>query len=300
MNREDAVSMKKKMLSIMLLVMLLFANMSAEVSADSTEWEQGAYYQMGTYNGEAIIWRCIKDDNDPNGILMISNKVLCDKVFDVGNEFELPASSQKELLGSNEWDESAIRAWLNSNADSGMVNWIRYAPTQMRVNEDDSKNQIPYDQEKGFLHSDNFSPSEISVMKSVAQWQDVASDRHEPENGLTIRFVPKYFYERGREWGGGHITFKDCAEAYSRAAAYRLEDTVFLLDMKQLSNVYNTIGSPVADNGDNVVWSRNAGLDGKVCVYGKTNINTYVPDDQQGILPAFYLNEDKAIILSGS
>ena len=36
----------------------------------------GQYFLMGKYQEEPILWRCI-DNTDENGMLMISDKVLC-------------------------------------------------------------------------------------------------------------------------------------------------------------------------------------------------------------------------------
>ena len=40
-------------------------------------------FQLGTYEDDPIIWRCISDD-DENGMLLLSDKILCqDAIFKI-------------------------------------------------------------------------------------------------------------------------------------------------------------------------------------------------------------------------
>ncbi|MFQ7292455.1 MAG: copper amine oxidase N-terminal domain-containing protein [Monoglobales bacterium] len=311
--------MKKKLLLLLSSAVMICTSVSVSAENNVFRETSGQYYQLGKYNGEPIIWRNIVCEDDPNGVLMVSDDILCEKCFDVGNEFEIPVSSFYEMFGSDDWSISCIRDWLNSTADSGQVQWTKYAPTEQRVK------GIPgytpetgeaYDQEKGFLHSDNFSESERSVIKSVTQWQEVVNSEQESENGNTIPFKPVYQYERGQNgnYVEGHITIDDCADAYSKAAMYRLTDTIFFLDMQQLHNMYTAFGTVAAANEEEYediregTWTRNSGDNWYVLTF-KTNavfnfnigFNYNAAANQKGcVRPAFYLNEDTAMIVSGS
>lgn len=310
--------MKKKLLFLLSSVLMICSAVS--VSAENSMFREtsGQYYQLGKYNGEPIIWRNIVSEDDPNGVLMVSDDILCEKSFDVGNEFELPASNWYELRGSDDWSISCIRDWLNSTADSGQVQWTKYAPTEERVHgtpECGDRDGKGYDQEKGFLHSDNFSESERSVIKSVTQWQEVVNSEQESENGITLPFVPIYEYERGQNgnYVEGYITIDDCADAYSKAAMYRLTDTIFLLDMQQLHNMHIALGTVAADNEkeyngfkQGTLTRNSADYVGTILRF-KTNIDTgectfqnFSAIEAGCVRPAFYLNEDTAVIVSGS
>lgn len=313
--------MKKKLLFILSSAVMLCSAVS--VSAENSVFREtsGQYYQLGKYNGEPIIWRNIVSEDDPNGVLMVSDDILCEKCFDVGNEFEIPVSSYYEMFGSDDWSISCIRDWLNSTADSGQVKWTKYAPTEQRVKGIPGYTKTPgeaYDQEKGFLHSDNFSESERSVIKSVTQWQEVVNSEQESENGNTIPFIPIYQYERGHDgnYVEGQITIDDCADAYSKSAMYRLTDTIFFLDMQQLHNMYIALGESVeavaAGNEEEFsvetrTWTRNSGDDWRVMrIKPDVSQNTIYfgggahANSKGGVRPAFYLNEDTAVIVSGS
>lgn len=306
--------MKKKLLLLLSSAVMICTSVSVSAENNVFRETSGQYYQLGKYNGEPIIWRNIVCEDDPNGVLMVSDDILCEKSFDVGNEFELPASNWYELKGSDDWSISCIRDWLNSTADSGQVQWTKYAPTEERVHgtpECGDRDGKGYDQEKGFLHGDNFSESERSVIKSVTQWQEVVNAEQESENGITLPFVPIYEYERGQNgnYVEGYITIDDCADAYSKAAMYRLTDTVFFLDMQQLHNMYEELATVVAGNENfNPIagtWSRNSGDKWAVLTFGADldtvnfGFNTYA-NSKGGVRPAFYLNEDTAMIVSGS
>ena len=312
--------MKKKLLLLLSSAVMICTSVSVSAENNVFRETSGQYYQLGKYNGEPIIWRNIVCEDDPNGVLMVSDDILCEKCFDVGNEFEIPVSSFYEMFGSDDWSISCIRDWLNSTADSGQVQWTKYAPTEQRVK------GVPgytpetgeaYDQEKGFLHSDNFSESERSVIKSVTQWQEVVNSEQESENGNTIPFKPIYQYERGQNGNyiEGRITIDDCADAYSKAAMYRLTDTIFFLDMLQLHNMYVAFGGSVeavaADNEEAygvATWTRNSGDNWRVVQFkpdlkrNDVRISAGGADaNSKGcVRPAFYLNEDTAMIVSGS
>ena len=305
---------------LLLSSIIIFANINVYAEENTFRDNPGAYYQLGRYNGRPIIWRSVVSEDDPNGILMVSNDILCEKSFDVGNEFEIPASSWYEMFGSDDWSISCIRDWLNSTSDSGQVKWTKYAPTEQRVHGVPSQMSHPgeaYDQEKGFLHSDNFSESERSVIKSVMQWQDVVNEEQQSENGNTEKFISIYQYERGRDgiYTEGQITIDDCSDAYSKAAMYRLSDTIFLLDMQQLHNMYIAFGAVAASNEAEYewgTWTRNSGYSWRVLTFKQdVNPNSVLfeniafgigapANEKRSVRPAFYLNEDTAVILSGS
>ncbi|MBQ7265001.1 MAG: hypothetical protein IJS61_02795 [Firmicutes bacterium] len=92
----------------------------------------GAYYQMGTYLDEPILWRCIAYDD--KGPLMLSDRILAIKPFDAGGTNTSGSHNRgsfgydavgyyRQKYGSNYWGDSNIKDWLNSDADAGNVVW---------------------------------------------------------------------------------------------------------------------------------------------------------------------------------
>ena len=69
----------KKIISALLT---LAAVAALNIPALASDYSAGAYYQLGKYNDTPIIWRCVGEDE--NGILMVSDKILCYKAFDAG------------------------------------------------------------------------------------------------------------------------------------------------------------------------------------------------------------------------
>ena len=88
--------------------MLAMTNIGATTTGEGTkslgtttpEFNVGDYFIIGQYNDAPILWRYI--DDDENGKLLISDKVLCFKWF-----------GHRAL-----WLKSNLRAWLNSDASS--------------------------------------------------------------------------------------------------------------------------------------------------------------------------------------
>ena len=132
----------------------------------------GDYIQLGQYSDIPIVWRCI--DIDENGILMLSNKTLCEKIFNVNTNF---------------WSESVLRSWLNSGLPEGEGEWKLENDWGYKVDFDRRGSQ--FDKEKGFLHPDNFTHSERAVMKTVTQWTMLPEDHLDlAENGETKAYSP--------------------------------------------------------------------------------------------------------------
>ena len=137
----------------------------------------GDYVQLGTYNGEPILWRCVGIDE--NGPLMFSDKILCIKPWDAGGYVTTGSHGTsyyvgqpnytRWMSGSNYWGDSTIRSWLNSNAEAGKVEWLcGNPPNAQSVSFGNS-----YDREAGFLT--NFSEDELRVVKEVTQKANIQS-----------------------------------------------------------------------------------------------------------------------------
>ena len=164
----------KKFIIVPIIVMFVLSANTLIFAADETEITSGTYYQLGKYNGNPILWRSVVSD-DENGILMVSDKILCYKIFDPADVDGIAGMPS----GTNHWEKTAMRIWLNSNATSGEVEWIDgHIPSANRVFKRPryNKGDYPYADEKGFLNSDNFIDSEKSVMKTISHWQALSED----------------------------------------------------------------------------------------------------------------------------
>jgi hypothetical protein len=79
----------------------------------------GEYIQMGEYYDEPILWRCV--DIDENGPLMLSDRILSIKPYDAAGRQHLNDYDNRRLnYGSNLWETSNMRSWLNSTASAGL------------------------------------------------------------------------------------------------------------------------------------------------------------------------------------
>lgn len=328
------------MKKIFALIIIIVFCMPAMAFAESNIYTEGAYYQLGKYNDKPIIWRCISTE-DENGILMLSDKILCFKVANAG-ENSIDNISNSSVYGDNFWETSTIRTWLNSDADAGNVEWVGYPPDYSHINTKkfiEYEANYPYSSEKGFLNNDNFSESEKSVMKTVSQWQMLPVNHIElSENGCTTPFITNFYELTGKgdmeRVGGvslmGLILLDDIepnsAKTY-KGAAYRITDTVFLLDELQLPSVYRSLGNdgfqcqsvitPADRTGTKrgskesySFWLRSPY--NNISDWNWPNNNVYfniislfditssVSGLEHGVRPAFYLNEDTTRVVSGS
>ena len=276
-------------------ILISTASAYADVVQPIKEMQIGDYFILGKYNEEPIVWRYVADDE--NGKLIVSDKILCLKPFGENNF----------------WEESFPRAWLNSDVAEGEKEWS-WAVNYNNLVIDSA--QIPSN-EKGFLYESNFSKKERKVFKPVMQWTMLPLNHLDlATNGETEVYNALKEYRQGSPMNGGYFKFYDIEElpeAY-HGAAHEVTDTVFLMDEMQIYNMWKNLGEVKAVLGEdcdslftklseyNDYFLRTASKDELGC--------TSLGEDGEymhlscyyygGIRPAFYLDEDNAVILSGS
>ncbi len=228
---------------------------TAEPTTEPESIELGSYLQMGTYYGAPILWRCV--DTDENGTLMLADKIICLKPLDASGGAVTAAGSHsrnpyRESGASNYWADSNMRSWLNSDAAAGDVDWLCGNPPD--------KDHVwsgfnAYDQEAGFLT--NFTQAELSAVKTVSQKSILASPEYEAGMATMGTELHRYEYE---------ITKLEAN--FDSAYAEYVTDRMFLLDVKQLSAVYNNgdvlgedyyIGEPTTECVENNEYKREGG-----------------------------------------
>lgn len=123
----------------------------------------GGTVTMGEYNGEPVSWRVIHLSEDENRAVLITEHIITMKAYDAaeserfnadnGNDYWKLASEsfadktiEAKVRGNNEWGNSCIRTWLNSDAQ--IVSYEGGAPSGRVMS--DMKNG--YEQEAGFLY----------------------------------------------------------------------------------------------------------------------------------------------------
>lgn len=240
--------MKKKILSFVLTSAILFSLLfTFSVQAATTEVPTagptvkiGDYFLMGKYLNKPILWRCV--DIDENGPLILANKAICHKAYDAaGSHKYLDGKKQKDdweedrlYFGSNLWQTSSLRAWLNSSAPAGKVKWL----DGCKPDSDHVDSELPYAKEKGFLSTGNFTAGELSVLKSVSQKTllnaldapklKVGGTGEKQDDDVNSTFPPESFnYSVDRYWID-----------YDAAYYHNVTDKMFVLSQAQLYKVF--------------------------------------------------------------
>jgi len=193
----------------------------------STTINIGDYLQMGRYYDEAILWRCV--DIDENGPLMLSDKILTIKPFDAKGMHKYmdgtaaaDISDYRTSYGSNLWETSNIRSWLNSTATAGNVTWLDGCPPAK-----DKLKYNAYADEKGFLADGNFTLNEQNIIKSVTQKSLLNSvDVGKLSVGGTA--IHKY----------DDSAITTVVQNFDISYYQNVVDKIFLLDVKQILRVH--------------------------------------------------------------
>lgn len=287
--------MRKRIMGMVLALTMLSAFVPVIAGADMSI-AVGKYVQMGTYNGEPILWRCVSIDD--NGPLILSDKALCAKEFDKsGIEGSHSRDTNRQYHGSNYWADSNIRSWLNSTASAGNVEWL-------------CGNTPSYNNEAGFLS--NFTENERNAMKEVRQ----KSLLSEPEytNGMAETGTEPYA-ATSNSYAWNNIS--TVVQNYNTAYAEYVTDKMFLMDVQQVNAVYNNrnklgenyyIGEATEKSGLTIkwdIWLRSPKTDAYntvLCIissdgstnHGRVNIDS-ANSTHVGVRPAFYLDLSSSI-----
>ena len=312
----------KKRLIIVLMTVALIGSLATILPVSKVEAvakiKIGDYVKMGKYYGESILWRCV--NIDANGPLMLADRILTFKSFDGRGTHKYSDGTLQEdpdlyriSYGSDLWQTSNMRSWLNSTATAGNVKWPDGCPpTEHNV----LKGYYAYASEKGFLTNGNFSATERNALKSVNQKSLLNSL---DESKLS---VGGYHY---------HINNNDISNVltnYESAYYHNIKDKMFLLDVKQVFKVYQNrktlgtnyyIGKPTQKAIDNYeyndseqntssnldYWLRSPyatpayGFNVRIVGSGGNVFNARAYSSC-GIRPAFYLNLQTANFKSGN
>jgi hypothetical protein len=131
-----------------------------------TNLKLGDYIIFGSYLGESILWQIINFDSDGDPLLFSYN-VLSIKAFDSNGDKHIDESRKKS--GSNNWEYSNLRQWLNSKDDT--IDWIQNRPSaeNLDLNFLDRQQTGGYEDEKGFLSPDNFTINESKLIKECTR-----------------------------------------------------------------------------------------------------------------------------------
>ncbi len=226
--------MKRKLISLMTAVTMLasligampLAASAADVSASSIKL--GDYVTMG-----GIKWRCVAFEKATGNVidstqtsqtykdgylpLMLADTSIGDKEFDANGNNTSGSHGRADTRtrwGSSYWGDSNIRDWLNSSASAGNVTWS-------------CGNEPSYNNEVGFLW--RFSAAEKAAMQTVTQKSLLAeADKNVP----------------GADGWADYIYRTDIADVvqnYGAAYSEQVTDTMFLLDVQQVYNVYRNL-----------------------------------------------------------
>jgi hypothetical protein len=280
---------------VLVLVLVLAGCDFLEPRIPVSALQIGDFIQFGRYDGEPILWRVIEDsanllaeigDSVTGNPLLLSDHVITSKPFDAaGSHGDDPYRSED---GSNLWRDSNLRAWLNSEADSGLIVWPDgIAPIEANVTEN------AYGDEAGFLSAGNFSGDGISMI--------------EPLTHKSLLYGTDYGIAEGGTYGYDYDDKVDLMiRNYDEAYFIMVTDKVFLLDPKQLNNLWNRfgdyysstssywIGAPdtskyVDSSSANVLYVRDDGL----IMYAEAKRGDI------GVRPALVLDRDSVDSLRG-
>ena len=286
-----------RVMTLLLSAVLTLCLLPLPVRAAGAETgvQLGDYIQLGRYDGEPILWRCVSVDE--NGPLMLSDKVLCDSMpYDAQTSENSTSGSHRRSgyrskYGSNHWRDSDMRSWLNSDAKAGQVKWLCGNPPKDGY----IMGGGAYDGKAGFLNG--FTRDEAAAIKTVTQRSIVSH----PEYTAGYIDAPGTDLPYNTDIGS-------VADGYEGAHYENITDKVFLLDVKQLHTVYENLGSYyIAQNRNGVSWNYWLRTPVTDCNHDMRYVTTQGSIGRDapckgyyGVRPAFYLDAAYYTVTSGS
>lgn len=293
MKRKRSGRVTALLLSAVLTLCLL--PLPVRAAGAETGVRLGDYIQLGRYEGEPILWRCVSVDE--NGPLMLSDRVLCDSMpYDARTSENSTSGSHRRSgyrskYGSNHWRDSDMRSWLNSDADAGQVEWLCGNPPKDGY----IMGGGAYDGKAGFLNG--FTANESAAIKTVTQRSIVSH----PEYTAGYIDAPGADLPYNTDIGS-------VADGYEGAHYENITDKVFLLDVKQLHTVYENLGGYyIGQNRSGVSWNYWLRTPVTDCnhdmryVSPQGSIGRDAPcKGYYGVRPAFYLDAAYYAVTSGS
>ena len=274
------------------MLMEMIAGISVRAEAAPTV-SPGDYIYLGQYNGERLVWRCV--DTDENGPLMLLDRTLGGKAFSASENglqttelselSDLSAPAMRRQFGTNRWSASALREWLNSDAEH--MAWEAAPPYDAYC-----FGGLGYAAEGGFLSADNFTAEEGYAIRAVAQRSVLAAcDEGAATSGsaglTTDRSAP--------------VTTEKMDAAYAETVV----DRVFCMDLRQYERAAENYPAYVRpDVAGEQYWLRTPMYERSYAVFYATvygvTIETAASNAAIGVRPAFYLNTDALNIQSGT
>lgn len=133
----------------------------------------GKLMRFGRYLNSPLLWRIIHVE-ESGKVLLLSERIIGFKAFS--------ASSEAFPFGVNQWNESALRRWLNAEQKNPFQK-IEVKPNKERV----WQGIHPFSSEPGFLSESNFSTQERNAI-SVDSNDDRVRFLKEEELNLFLRY----------------------------------------------------------------------------------------------------------------
>ena len=179
----------------------------------------GEYVQFGKYYNKPILWRVINKKDD-GSIMLFSEKIICFKAFDANGDLtDGRGDKERKKYGSNYWEKSNIREWLRSS--SLKVNYSHQQPDKAHLVQGSQASVQPYANEAGFLY--NFTASERVAIQPVTR-------------KCVLAGVDKAVKDGGSEIYRYNWLLSNFLANYDNSYYKNITDTVFLLDVKELSD----------------------------------------------------------------
>lgn len=287
------------LLVITLILSLGMQYESRTVINAQTSVSLGDYVYFGQYNGQPILWRVIKldDEGDP---LLFSEEILTYKAFDAAENEQFTDEEGRIASGSNRWYNANIREWLNSQ--SAFVTYSTAIPMRAAVLEGFNA----YDQEPGFLY--NFESKDREAIKPVLHKE-------------LLPQADESFFDGGAEpHNYTNTSAKEGVANYDSAYFEQVQDSVFLLSIKELADhveargwSYKKNGTPQAlekdesglakDSFGSYWLSTPSAINEEFVRYiydGSFVYFTLANDGSFGVCPAMYLDLDLIQLRSGA
>ena len=164
-KRAALLEMTIVLIILFTAVAVFIVNRTVDVTrqAEATKVGLGDAVTLGTYNDEPIVWSVVHLSEDADRAVLVTEDILTMKAYDAaesdrynqdsGNDYWKYACEDFEdqaleakVRGSNEWEDSNIRSWLN--ADTQAVDYVGGSP----VNTVMSTMKNGYANEAGFLY----------------------------------------------------------------------------------------------------------------------------------------------------